>query len=161
MSTLNTFFGPPVATAIIGGDTTASSDTILLTATAATRAGANLRTYLAGTTVANTYKTVISVTGSGFLRFLAGVTVNGTSRTIAMRLTIDGVVVNERTAVAVNAVGRALVVAGSVDAAFSATTTLELVFADIRFNKSMLVEMRSSLSETDLIAAWANYELTN
>lgn len=160
MTTLQTFFGPPATTSIVGFDSTAQSDNITIPITAPTRSGGNLRQYLAGTTVANTYKTVLSVTGAGYLRVLLGHTINATSRNFAMRLTLDGVVVAEKSIVGANGVGRAFVMVGSIDANFSAGTTLPVAHSNIRFNKSMLIEMQSSLAETDFIAALVSYDLT-
>lgn len=160
MTTLQTFFGPPAVKAIVGNDETVNGSTPIVPISATWRAGANLRQILAGTTVANTYKTALSVTGAGSLLFAALATNNATSRTIKMRITIDGVQVSERTGTAMASLGKAIVAVGAIDGAASAPGTVPITFGDVRFNKSLLIEVQSSLAETDLIYLLTNYVLT-
>lgn len=160
MSNLRTFFGPPAVISLVGNASTSGSDVLTYAPTAATLAANNVQQILAGTTVADTYKTLLNVTGAGFVNFLAGRTLNATSRNMAIRLTLDGIVVGERNIVGATAIGRTLVCVGSVQGSFASTTVAPLTFSKTRFNKSLLVEMQSSLAETNFIAALINYELT-
>lgn len=106
------------------------------------------KTALSGAMTANTLKTVLSATGAGTMHHFAGQYVDGTSRTMRIKITIDGVVAFDYTSAANTAPGA---IAGVI-AGFSASTTDE---TPIRFNSSLLIEAASSLTETDkFLFAW-------
>jgi hypothetical protein len=106
------------------------------------------RQVLSGALTANTLRTVLSVSGSGEVPYLAGYAINTTSRTVRVRVLVDGSVVFDATSSAVTTAGSGLLVTGiRADAtAFGGTTV------PIYFRNSFEVQLASSLTETDLVA---------
>lgn len=98
---------------------------------------------LSGALNAGVYKTVLSVTGAGFVDVLAAISNTGTARNIGLRLTIDGTVVHQKV---VDGSGYGGQMAVGV---FSTTTYSSASTQRIEFNSSMLVEVSSNLTETD------------
>lgn len=95
---------------------------------------------LSGALTANTYKEMYSYTGAGRLE-LVGVTVNdGTSRTIGLKVVIDGVTFYDVVSAATTTPNAGIMLIG--DAA--------LVYHSPQpFNQSVSISIKSSLSETD------------
>lgn len=113
----------------------------------------NIKKILSGALTANTYKTLLSVTGAGVLNFMAMNAVDATSRTMTLRLTLDGgEVITRSVTTAVQYEGA--IIAGS--SPFS-TTASGMGFDAIPFSTSMLVEVKSSVTETDKVAISYNY----
>lgn len=100
------------------------------------------RTAASGAMTANTLKTLLSITGSGECSVLAVHVVDGTSRTVRVRVWVDNVQIFDTTSAANTTVNNGLIVAGPAGTA--SVLTLQL-----RFNASMVVEVASSLTETD------------
>lgn len=98
-----------------------------------------------GALTANTLKTIFSATGSGLIHVLFARTTNATSRTLRMRLTIDGVVVFDSTSGSITAVSRGGVITGGN----SGTEVLPVT--PIVFNTSAVFEIASSLTESNTI----------
>lgn len=98
---------------------------------------------LSGALTADTLKTVLSATGSGSLQYLALQRVDGTSRATRVKITIDGAVVLDITSTAVVSNGGTQFVVGSANAR-----------GDLPFAASCLVEISSSLTETDKLRSY-------
>jgi len=114
--------------------------------------------FLSGALTANTYKSVLSVTGSGCITFAGVNREDTTSRLVGIKLTIDGVIVFQSVSSAfgsdsygIYAVGAGGYFNGSVDYAKPASP--------VYFNSSFSVEVSSSITETDKVSAIVNYEV--
>jgi hypothetical protein len=113
---------------------------------------------LTGAVTAGVLKTMLSLTGQGAVNILALATVNGTSRTLRMKITIDGVVVfDPGVSAAVVAAGRGIIPVGGISESSVAFTLNSSVLQNVYFNSSLLVEIASSLTETDFTTFHANY----
>lgn len=141
--------------AIFGSDSTVSADMPTVGGTG-WREGNNLRYTLSGALTANTYKTVLSVSGVGELNFCALSTLDATSRNCSLRITADGVVVYEKTVVALGS-QKAIVGVGGIDSSVSGGAAK---FAPVPFFASLTVELKSHLTETDKVFAFTNYWTT-
>ena len=105
---------------------------------------------LSGALTANTLATILSVTGSGEVPFLTGYTKDTTSRTVRLKVVIDGQTpaAFDATSAATTISGAGMVVVGEIAATgFPVASALPL-----RFNSSLLVQIASSVSETDKVA---------
>jgi hypothetical protein len=158
MSNIQTFFGPPAVTAIVGGNSTTATDSPIISTNSAFAGANNLRRDLAGALTANTWKAIVNVTGPGYVNFAAAIVMAAASQTLGVRVTLDGVVVGNRSVPNMAANGRAVVLIGAVDS--SNTSTTAVTMQSLRFNKSLLIELQSSLTETDSMAIIHNYTLT-
>ena len=107
-------------------------------------AGANAKNVLSGAVVANTLKTIVSLTGSGVVNVFSCSGQDATARTHRLTCTIDGVVVYDATTASVAAVNSGIGLIGAASG-----TGLVPSYDQIVFNSSFLVEYASSLSETD------------
>lgn len=137
--------------AIFGSDLTTAADMPGI-GLSAWREANQLRQTLSGALTANTYKTVLSVSGAGELNFCALSTVDAIGRNCSLRITADGVVVYEKTIVALDS-QKAIVGVGGIDSSISSAAK----FAPVPFFASLTVELKSSLSETDKVFAITNY----
>ena len=146
-------YGQRVAKSLVGNDTT-SALYLPVFGAEGWRAGNDVRQTFSGALTANTYKTIVSVTGQGTLKFCAVASADTTSRTQSIRLTIDGVVVCEKSVAGVNALNKGIVAVGG---AMDSTSVVR--FDRLAFNASLLVEVKSSLTETDKIYTLTNYEV--
>ena len=108
--------------------------------------GSNIR-ILSGALTAATYKQVLTVTGVGIIATLAAVTIDGTSRSIGLKVVIDGVTVFDATTNAL--------VAGNIGLA--AVGGMNLSPEAVPFNVSLAVWVKSSLSETDKVGMYIAY----
>lgn len=107
------------------------------------------RAVLSGALTANTLATALSVTGRGNVPFLAVFAGNTASRTIRCRVTVDGVVVFDATSNSITTTGRGLLIAGAYAASDPGGNNHWDAGFPITFNASLLVEIASSLTETD------------
>ena len=98
---------------------------------------------LSGAVTSGVLKTVLSHTGAGCLKNLYVYTKDGTARTLRLKITLDGTSVFDSTSASISANGNGIVAVGPVQ-----DTAGDRVF----YNASLLVEIASSLSETDKIA---------
>ncbi len=98
---------------------------------------------LSGAVTSGNLKTVLSHTGAGAIKNLVVYTKDSTSRTVRLKLTLDGVAAFDSTTAAISSSNNGMAVIGS-----TAATPGEKVF----YNSSLTVEVASSLSETDKIA---------
>lgn len=106
---------------------------------------------LSGALVANTLSTVVSHTGSGSINFLAVYANDTTSRDIRVKLTLDGNVVYNELASAIASTGTGLKPLGIYH-----YTQGYLSYEPIAYNESMIVEISSSLTETDKLSIVIN-----
>jgi len=111
---------------------------------------------LCGATTANTLKTVLSITGAGCIDLLALTAEDATSRTLRAKLTIDGSVVFDSTSAANTTAFAGLGVVGC--ALFISSTVAGGTPDPTFFNKSLLLEVASSLTETDKMAISYRYK---
>lgn len=121
------------------------------TATTFSLASVNVKEELSGALTAATLKTMVSHTGRGRVNALFVYAKDATSRTLRCKLTVDGVVVFDATSSAVNSSGYGIVVVGG-----AVTNSVE--FQPIDYQESLLIEIASSLTETDKVAIGVNRE---
>lgn len=136
MSTLSQFAGgnvPPKA--LINGVSTSGWGCTTLSGTT------YIKEVLSGALTAATLKTILSITGGGVLEFIQTRQVDTTSRTHRMRITIDGTVVLDSTS----------------SACVTSNNGGTFITSPIPFSASLLVEIASSLTETDKIATGLKY----
>jgi hypothetical protein len=105
--------------------------------------GNTSKNVLTGALTANTLSTVLSVTGSGVVNCLSASGVDATSRTHRLKITIDGVVALDVTSTAIAAANKGIDAIGT-----SLNAGTYLIFDQIPFNTSFLVEYASSVTET-------------
>lgn len=113
----------------------------------------NLKFTNSGAVTANTLKTVLSITGSGSIQFLAVGATNTTSKTQRIRVTIDGVVAYDATSSSSTSTDVGLIAIGST----VNSTTRAPVLDNVLFASSLLVEVTTSVSETDGISIRYQY----
>lgn len=133
----------PSTTSIV--NTYSSGGTATTVAVGLRQAGA--KEVLSGALTANTLATVLSVSGSGDVPFLSVHTQDATARTVRLKVTVDGTSVFDATSSSVSAAGLGIHAAGSTVSAGVSNQGYP-----IRFNTSLLVEIASSVTETDKIA---------
>jgi hypothetical protein len=110
-----------------------------------------------GALTAATLATVLNISGRGTLNFCAAKSADTTSRTIRLQVTIDGRVIFNSTSAAIAATGNGIIAAGNIPNQSGGNQGV--VFQPIPFNTSCLVQIASSLSETDKITTMVNYEV--
>lgn len=108
---------------------------------------------LSGALTANTLATALSITGSGSISALYLKRKDATSRTIRLKVTLDGVVVFDSTSAAAASATQGILAIGCMMASDSSVMNA----APIPFSTSCLVEVASSLSETDKLGIYYNY----
>lgn len=142
MSTLSQFTGQRPTRSVVHGTSTGSpaGQGALYTASA--------REVLSGALTAATLKTLLTISGAGELFHLMAYTKDGTSRTVRCRVTLDGVVVFDATTAAIALTNTGLIVVG----ADNLSATIVTNRGSMRFVTSCVVEVASSLSETDKMA---------
>lgn len=117
------------------------------------------KTTLSGALTANTLKTVLNINGAGTLKTCAVQAKDATSRTLRLKITLDGnVVFDPGMSGAIAASGVSIIGVGGISFLGSAGNYI-LTFERIPFNNSCLVEIASSLTETDKLALLYAYEL--
>lgn len=111
-------------------------------------------TALSGSTTAGVLKTVLSITGSGVLQLAVVAKNNATSRSARLRLTIDGIVVFDATGPTAAAGNQGLAAVANY------VSTTQLSDSEAPFRQSCLIEVASSLTETDGLKTFYKYYLT-
>lgn len=111
----------------------------------------NAKEVLSGALTAATLATALSVTGAGEIGYLAVYSKDGTARAVRIKVTVDGnaTAVFDATSSSFSSTGRGLLVVGNLPS--SPPVALGAVIP-LRWNASLLVEIASSLTETDKIA---------
>lgn len=108
-----------------------------------------------GAYTAGTLQTIISHTGRGRVNMLNVYTKNGTSRTLRLKLTVDGTVIFDATSSAIASNGFGVQVLGGIDTVGGGPLSLQ----PVDYNESLLVEVASSLSEAaNLVGIGVNRE---
>ena len=148
MSNIQTFFGPPAVTGVFGNTTTA---TVSVAIDAQWLASNNIVSTPCGAITAGVYKTLLTVTGAGYLNFAAVFAV--VTGDVTLRITVDGVVIS--TKLSALSTGR---VAPSVGA-FSGAAAV--IMQELRFNKSLLIAAKSTDNTTDGFNILTNYTRTS
>jgi len=145
MSALTQFLGSGPTTAVVNFF---SSGGVRSSVTLVASQHNNAKEELSGALVANTLKTLLTVTGGGSVPYLACYPMDTTSRSVRMEVTADGVVVFDATS---NAAG---VTAGFGILAAGCAGTGQAMHGDpITFNSSLVVKVATSVaSETDKVA---------
>lgn len=141
--------------AIYGADSVTVADMSAM-GTSAWRTANNLRKVLAGALTANTYKSILSISGAGRVRFACAAVADSTARTVSVRIVSDGVVVFERSVAFTGYADLGILAIGGMD---STTVNAPVRFGDLAFNASLSVDVRSSLTETDKLHLITNYEV--
>ena len=115
------------------------------------------KTYTSGALTANALATILTIpSGRGSVNFAAAYSTDTTSRTIRLKITVDGVSIFDATTDAITTTATGLVGIGAlVDSATSYTLPL---FQPVRFYSSCLIQIASSLGETNKITTAINYE---
>lgn len=110
---------------------------------------------LSGALTANTWKTVVNLTGIGIAKLANVWQVDTTARSLGIQVTLDGTVVYTNFVAATATNGHGL-------NAIGATTGNpgSIVFERVPFSASLKIEIKSSLTETDKLAYLAIYDLT-
>lgn len=125
-------------------------------ATVSVVAGAtNAYTSLTGALTANVLKTILEVNSPGVLNFLACWTADATSRTIRIKVTMDGLVVFDNTSSAIATSGSGVIVVGS--GAYNGTGA-DVCIQPLPYTQGLLIEMASSVTETDKTTVGYNNE---
>ena len=146
MSTLAQFAGNAPTTSIVNAfSTNGAAVQIGVQGSGSTNSATNV---LSGALTANTLASALSVTGGGEVPYLSVFTKAATSRTVRIKVTVDGVSVFDSTSTATAVTNSGLLVVGQT----SATNFVVQAPAPLRFNSSLLVEIASSLSETDKVS---------
>lgn len=148
MSNASQFLGGSATRQIINAFSGGGVSVPNLAASSATNMG---KEFLSGAMTAGAWTVVpgLSLTGAGQAALLAAYATNTTPRTVGLRVTVDGVEVFNATSNTVSSIGSGLVAAGKADSvAFGSSVP-------IRWNSTLLVEVKSSLTETDKIAVVA------
>lgn len=141
------------ATAVTSMVSALSTGTSLIFSSAAL--SANAVTALSGAMTAGTLKTAYSASGKGRINFFAVGVNDTTSRTVRVRITINGTVVFDKTSGAIVTNGQALVAIGSI----SSTVGAAIAFQPIDYTNGVLIEIASSLTETDKLTTAINAEV--
>jgi hypothetical protein len=106
------------------------------------------------TGAAGTLTTVLSISGGGAINYLSAFNATAVSRTIRLKLTIDGVSVFDATSSASASSNTGLVAVGS-----AIGSSIPGAWQPVCFSSSLLVQVASSVSsETDTITVGVNYE---
>lgn len=118
--------------------------------------GANLNSFPgvavnSGALTANTYPTTaqVSITGQGVVGLVSAYNLDATSRTITVKVEIDGVTVTEGAIVGVSTTNTGVFVIGCGS---TGTTTSYFALDQIPFNKSLKIFLKTSDTQTDLAA---------
>lgn len=107
---------------------------------------------LSGALTAATYKDVLTLTAPGVIKFAGIRTEDATSRTITIKLTIDGAVALEQS------LTTAISLRGIYAIGQMASVSTGLTIERIPFN-TLTVSLKSSLTETDKLSAFYTYDL--
>lgn len=110
-----------------------------------------------GGTTANTLKQLLSISGSGVtMSQLSFRVADATSRTMRVKITVDGIVAFDYTSASITTSGGGCCLAGTARISPSAPVML---IPPIKAKSTLLIEYASSLTETDKIIAEYVYNL--
>lgn len=118
----------------------------------------NLKRTVSGSMTAGTLATAITISGGGVLKFFAYVTRNTTSRTLRVKITIDGAVAFDNTSGATTTQWAGMVAVGSVDGNAS-TAYPNIDIEELPFTSSLLIEVAQSDTSTANTEWYYSYDL--
>ena len=102
---------------------------------------------LAGALTAATLKEVLNVSGSGVVNYVSAFVADTTARTLRVKVIVDGITVADITSGTITMANYGLIAVGA-GVEFNGTgTTID----HLTFNTSLVVQIASSLTETDKI----------
>lgn len=115
------------------------------------------RSTLSGGLTASTLKTMLNISGArGVMSICAVRTTDATARTIRLKITCDGTVIYDKnSAVAVSGQG----IFSNGISGQNGTNQIQIGSSMIRFQSTLLVEISSSLTETDKLQLLYDYVL--
>jgi len=114
-----------------------------------------LKTILSGALTAATYKEVLAIVGSGVIDLAAVYAVDATSRTLGLKVEIDGVTIFDAVSSACTATG------GNIQAIGVMTeVAVNVALQPKTFNSSLSISVKSSLTETDKVGLKVLYHTT-
>ena len=115
----------------------------------------NCKSYASSSVAVNALQTMLSISsGRGVLNFVSAYVGSATSRTVRIKVTIDGTVIFDATSAATTTTNDGMVAIGSYGIA-----TLVATFQPVEFKSSCLVEIASSvLNDAAYITTLINYE---
>jgi hypothetical protein len=148
MSTLSQFTGGGATKAIVNSCSTSgyTPTNFDISANGLQNQG---REVLSGALTANTLKTLLTVTQAGQMPFLTAYSKDATTRTIRVVVIADGVTVFDSTSGSIGSTNRGCIVAGN----HTWVTASGLgQGSPIRWAQSLVVQVASSLTETDKVA---------
>jgi hypothetical protein len=109
---------------------------------------------LAGALTANVYKEILAVTGSGILQLAGVMSKDASSRTLGIKVVLDGATIVDVVSAAVADSTRSVIPIGLGGGSGTVSQWDRLPFFT-----SLSISIKSSLSETDLISAGYRYYL--
>lgn len=118
---------------------------------ALTMQGSSFKTAASGSLTANVLAQLVSVSGAGWCPLLLAYAADTTSRTIRLQVVVDGVVVFDATSSAITTINSAIVAAGTVSGQATSGNSIVSDGECIRFNRSLVVRLASSVTETDKV----------
>lgn len=148
------------ASDLLSGASSARSTTSVVTKTTGSNLSglSNSRSALSGALTAATPKTMLSLSGvSGLMSLCALVSADSTARTQTLKVTCDGTVVYSA-AIATSAVNVGQYACG-VGGASSSGGSISSPSLPIKFQSTLLVEITSSLTETNKLTLYYDYVL--
>lgn len=152
MSSLSQFVGgqPSVASVVNKNSTSSAGVTV--------SSASNVKILAAATLVAGTLQTALTIpSGRGTLNICHAQTSNATSKSVRLKVTIDGRVIFDSTSsVATNS---AVTAVGFLTINENSTPTYMITGQPIAFKSSLLVEVASSVTEATGINTMVNYEV--
>lgn len=113
---------------------------------------------LSGALTAGALKTLLNISGAGVLKFIGVQALDATSRTLRLKITIDGTVAFDSTSAACTTSYGTKIGVGGVTVHTPATPSFVPALDREPFNSSCIVEIASSLTETDKLALLHAYE---
>lgn len=149
MSVLTQFTGGERVSSIVGTPVVSSSIHSVQIAAGATAA-------LSGSMTAATLKTALSITGRGRINWAALYSNDATARTLRMKITVDGSVIRDHTSASISAANSGFVGLGG---GYFGGGANGLFYQPVRFGESLLIEIASSVTETDKATFAYAYEV--
>jgi hypothetical protein len=162
MSDITQFMVTRVPNALFGSDTSSAIDGGSYPSRPVGGSGivSNLRTIRGGTLTANTYKTLLSVTGSGVINFAALCFELGTQGA-KMRVTVDGVQIAEITQPInppnIPITDKMVPIIGSCTSDSAPNQLNPVGFDPVPFNSSCVIEAQSTTSTANAVGLVINY----
>jgi len=114
---------------------------------------------LSGALTAATYKELLAISGSGVLEMAYAKAMDATSRTVGLKIIIDGTTVFDAVSGTTTTADTCVLAVGN-RGYFAAGINSYLTRGAVPFNSSLSIQAKSSLSETDKVAVGYAYRLT-